>query len=255
MDKTTESLGAAVQAVAEEARFDLGAHPSLDELAGHRAGELSAADDERIQDHLALCHMCTRLFLDLGSFPRLETPDGVEPACELEVAAAWRKMAPALLASAEPFSEQYGPGPHRRWRTFLAAAVLLVTVGAIWIGVLYRRLEERAGPQYARVIDVAASRGPRPYLVSPDAEQILLVVESFDLSAYSRGRLEITRKDVVLETADLDPSPDERSLLYLVLPRAQFPEGTYRLKIYGLDETGRHLLKDMRLTLEDSLTR
>ncbi len=252
MDKTTESLGAAVQAVADEARFDLDAHPSLDQLADHRAGTLSAADDERIQDHLALCHMCTRLFLDLALFPRLETPDGVEPASELEVAAAWRKMAPALLAAAEPFPERYDPRLRWRLRALLVAAVLLVTVGAVWIGLLYRGLEEQAGPRYAQVIDVAASRGPRPYLVSPRAEQILLVVKSFDLSAYSRGQLEITKKGVVLRTGDLEPSPDERSLLYLVVPRELFPAGTYRVKIFGLDETGRHLLKDMRLTLEDS---
>ncbi len=100
MDKTTQSLEGAVQAIADEDRFALNAHPSLDQLADHRAGRLSTDDDERLMDHLALCHMCTELLLDLASFPRLEPPEGVEPVSEQEVETAWSEMGPELLAAA-----------------------------------------------------------------------------------------------------------------------------------------------------------
>lgn len=276
MDKITHSLETVVQAIADEARLDLGAHPSLDQLADHRAGRLSAADRDRVQEHLALCHSCTELLLDLASFPRLEPPQGAEPMSELAVERAWRDMSPGLLAAAgietpgietpgiEPheddaaatptvvgFPDLKDPGSNRPARALLVAAMLLVTAGSLWIGALYKRLADQSAPQYAAVIDIDTARASRTYPVSPNAGQLLLIVKNFDLETYSRGRLQISRGGTVVRSAELEPAPDDRSLLYLVLPRDLLPAGPYRIKIFGLETGGEQLLKDIGLTLED----
>ncbi len=283
---TKGSLKTTVQAIADEDRFDLDAHPTLDQLADHLAGKLSADDDERIRDHLALCHMCIEFFLDLADFPQLEPPKGVEPPSEQEVADAWRETGPELLAAAgigakaelgvAPVESRQGetvaaPGPAHEthgpvgqpWaflprrvaaaRFALASAALsLLVLSGVWIGWLYRQLAVRSGPQFAAVIDIDTSRGLRPYRVSPLTERILLLFRNVDLGSYFRGELEISQGDTVLYTGDLEPSPDDRSLLHLSVPRELLPAGSYRVRIFGLDSGGRKLLKDLGLTLEDS---
>ncbi len=272
MDKTHPSLETAVRAIADDSRLALGAHLSLDQLADHRAGRLSAGEDDRVLDHLALCPTCTKLFLDLASFPHLEPPPGAEPASEREIEAEWRAMGPGLLAAAGvepgrgdateggsvlPFGDPRGAS--RRWQTpALWAAALMLTFGAAWIGTLHQQLAKQGAAQYATVIDIEVARGSRPYPVSPRATQVLLIVHDFDLETYSRGQLQVLRRGTVLHTANLEPSPDDRSLLYLALPRELLPAGSYRIKIFGQisDERGRldadqQLLKDVGLTLVD----
>src|SRR3954471_7094568 len=66
-------------------------HPDPETLTAYQANELSPEEDERIQDHLAVCQHCTELLLDLEEF--LQPPEsGVEPAADFEAAVDWRRL-------------------------------------------------------------------------------------------------------------------------------------------------------------------
>lgn len=64
-----------------------GEHPSAERLVAYRAGELTAAEQEAMRDHLALCRECTDILLDLAGESR-----GPDP----ERDAAWEKVLPGL---------------------------------------------------------------------------------------------------------------------------------------------------------------
>ncbi len=72
-------------------RRDPEEHPSPEELSAYQANELTPEEDERIQDHLAVCQHCTELLLDLEEF--LEPPAvAAEPAADFEAAADWKRL-------------------------------------------------------------------------------------------------------------------------------------------------------------------
>ncbi len=278
MDKTPISFETAIRKWAEERRRGLAdALPDPEEMVGYRAGKLEPDAEAALQERLALHPAAARELLDLASFERLQPPDEQHRLSEADVEEALVAMRARIRLEDEKQDIRQGgleepvvdepqaeiiQFPAKRLRTLRAtvrisamAALLAIVVGASWIGALYRKLEEAAGPRYATVIDVETTRGARPYAASPDAERILLVIHGVDLRSFARGRLEIsTDGGEVLRQHDFTASEDEASLLTLDLPRDVLPDGTYRVEVFGLDSEGRHPLKEYRFGLEDSVS-
>ena len=72
-------------------RRDPEEHPSPEELSAYQANELTPEEDERIQDHLAVCEHCTELLLDLEEFLK-PAAVAAEPAADFEAAADWKRL-------------------------------------------------------------------------------------------------------------------------------------------------------------------
>jgi hypothetical protein len=88
-----EDLDGMLGFLAEDGRHrrDPEEHPSPEELSAYQAGELTLEEDERLQDHLAVCQHCTELLLDLEEF--LEpAPAAVKPVVDFEAAADLRRL-------------------------------------------------------------------------------------------------------------------------------------------------------------------
>jgi hypothetical protein len=80
---------------------EAGPHPDPDTLFEYHAGELSAADADAVQGHLALCPACAQAVLDFEMFPHLDAAseeDDVPTAEEIE--AGWADVQARLAAAA-----------------------------------------------------------------------------------------------------------------------------------------------------------
>ncbi|HYU33933.1 MAG TPA: zf-HC2 domain-containing protein, partial [Thermoanaerobaculia bacterium] len=85
-------LTAAVRDLAAALERGLGDHPAPGELLDFVAGDLSEAERERIEEHLALCRECARTALELAEPPGAEAAPAGELLTEKELAAEWRRF-------------------------------------------------------------------------------------------------------------------------------------------------------------------
>ncbi len=274
MEETQISLQAAIRRLAREKR---GEHdedlPAPETLVAYREGKLEGDAEQALQGHLALHPESAREVLDLASFSQLAAPRDAYRLSDRDVPAALAEMRerirgepesldvtgdlPTDVAPADDLPGVVRPFPVKEsWRlgyreVVLLAATVVAVAGAFWLGTLFGAPGVQPGAHYASVIDVAVTRGPRPYTVSAQAEQVLLVVQDAGLAPYARGELVLaTEAGEVIRTFDLSASADADSLLYLVLPRDELPAGSYRLELFGIDAEGRQPVKEFRLVLD-----
>lgn len=76
-----------------------GPHPDPDTLFRYHARELSAAEADAVQDHLAHCLACTEAVLDFGAFPQLDGPSDDDLPSAEATEAGWAEVQ-ARLSSA-----------------------------------------------------------------------------------------------------------------------------------------------------------
>lgn len=163
---------------------DAGPHPEPDALFHYYAGELSSADADGVQGHLASCPACARAVIDFETFPHLDAPsDDDVPSIE-DVEAGWadlqarlrrgdaargneaeapeRGLAPSPPASARPrgavvvpLTPRGGTAPRvvppvRRAPVGLQAAAAVLAATTLGLGgyafVLQRALTQAAAP-------------------------------------------------------------------------------------------------------------
>jgi hypothetical protein len=148
--------------LAEEGRHrrDPEEHPAPEVLTAYHAKELSREEEERFQEHLAVCRQCTELLLDLDEF--LQPPPVVaEPVAEFDAAADRRKLREGLGRGIE---QKTLARPDRRrffasvWGGYsVAAALLVISVGlGIWNAELFREIRK---PQPIRTVQTLTARG------------------------------------------------------------------------------------------------
>ncbi len=160
--------------LSEEDRRDPEEHPSPETLTAYQANELSPAEDEKIQSHLAVCKHCAELLLDLGEF--LKPPVAVaEPVADFEAAADWRRLRETLKPSVE---EKSLARPVRRpflasvWGGYATAALLVISVGlGIWNVELFRELRK---PQATRTVLTLEAKGSTRGIDSGKGEPVVL---------------------------------------------------------------------------------
>lgn len=219
-----------------------GPHPEIDELVRYHAGDLAAAEEERVRDHLVACRECTETLLDLDRF--------VEAGADRGAAAT----APAPA------------GVGRRPLLAMAASLLIGVVAlGVWLAherQAAERLRDRVATLSAPRPDVpivdllpdSSVRGEagRPVALPPGEEYVTLV-----LNLPQAAEVEAFRAEVV------DPGgavvwegPIRRSrfgTFTLGLWRRFLTPGENAIRLYGLDGSepeGRRLLETYALRVE-----
>lgn len=236
---------AAAVAEAEAARRGGQEHPDPDRLLAYQEGALPAADREAVQEHLAHCPPCARVVLDFRTFPEVELIDPELALEEDEVEASWERLREGLPPAAPPATV---PAARRRplfatpqmgWA--LAAVLLVAAVGlAFWVVELRSELARpRLNLYLADLVPPAASierteGGEQLLAVPPEADHLLLLLNLADPRSYPEYEAEILGAggDRIWHRRGLARSPDGH--FTLELPRGFLPEGSYRLRLYGL---------------------
>ncbi|HEY0556012.1 MAG TPA: zf-HC2 domain-containing protein [Thermoanaerobaculia bacterium] len=222
--------------LSEEERRDPEEHPSPETLTAYQANELSPAEDEKIQSHLAVCKHCAELLLDLDEF--LKPPVAVaEPIADFEAAADWRRLREALKPPVEekslarpvrrPFLASVGGGYS------VAAALLVISAGlGIWNSHLEEKLKE---PQSLHTVKTLSAQGSSRGPEGSRADRSVLLPAQIDLNLQTdhpapRYRIDIVRPGRSKPEWSLDTIP-ESGALSLYLPKKSLSPGTYVLRV------------------------
>lgn len=237
------SIEAALRAVAERQRRELGPHLETDELVAYHEAMLPEEPAERVRDHLALCPECAGRLLDLDAF-HAASPDGTPDA---EAEAAWRELAPRL-------GEEGGEVvPLRRpavstpaWRA-LAAVLFLGVIGlSIWVASLRRGLREGGAVHPATIVDLWApgdeSRGASDAVTREDAA-VLVIHLPEGTAANTDFEAEILGPAGAVEwnVAGLHANHDGNKVSVALDPGRLKARG-YTLRLYGLRGGARRLV-------------
>lgn len=227
-------------------------HPTPDQWIAYHRGELPAAEEERLQEHLVRCRDCFDLAEGAAAFAE---PDG-EPGRgeDVETAAVWRLLRPQLDPAPHPpprnvreisESPRRQPGLGMRFPPYALAASLLVAV----VGLTAWNLQLRSAVDALRaprpnVPLFQISGGERPAgedLTVTAGPRVLVFHPAEELPVY---RLVIRDAATGRELSSHELRPDEDLALTLDLPEGLRP-GTYRLELWdgsgGPPET--HLLR------------
>ena len=219
-------------------------HPSVDAWIAYYSGSVSDREQARMQEHLTRCRRCVDLVLDLEAFAEPAGEDRRQ-ASEFERAAAWRALQPALRP--------------RRWPAAAAmAASILVAIGSLsWaqqrrvIDGLEARAADLARPWANLVIqDLSPSSRQRSAGgadattdLHPGGGAIALILNleepathrGYEVRILDAGGQEIHRLRG-LEASEFDN-------FYLALPPGSLANGSYELRLFGLDPGGEELLE------------
>jgi hypothetical protein len=241
-----QGLRLAVQELAAEQRRVLTEHPMPDELVDYQAGDLTLEEQERIQDHLAVCPACAQALLDVEALPQVELS-------EQAVGAAWQR-----------FQARSGAGrglslARTVWPWSLAAALLVAVLGlSVEVARLQREVGRSAGPQAGAQLvelmpigeDVQRSAGESTVQAPDWVERWILVLYLRDEPVLPAYEPRITAADghEVWRGAEMRPSSD--GTLLLEVPRRFLPAGEYRIGLYGTGEHGRSLVAEYSLRLQ-----
>lgn len=150
MDGPSEEIAAAVAGWVEARGRPEERHPPAEQLAAYAAGEIGAAEAQRVEAHLVTCRECATLVLDLDELAH--APAEAAPADTVD--ALWQAVSreprpePARVAATPgPPGETLRRAALPRWPLALAAALLAATVGlSLRVVELRRTVGELAQP-------------------------------------------------------------------------------------------------------------
>lgn len=236
--------------------------PSAEELIAYHRGKLDPAEEEKLLDRLALDAEAARDLLDFIWFDSHQAsradPGSPDTAQALRRFRARLAEVPKTEPTVHPFPIPAAPqkvtlplSRFRRHRWLGWAAALLLVVGVLWIPWWLGAPADRSSPRYAAVIEVTASRGARPFPVSKDVGEILLILPHVE-SGSEQGRLRIlTANGEVVYDDVLRRSADPWSRLYLRLPAERFGPGTYRIEVSTSAQDTLPELRELQFSIED----
>jgi hypothetical protein len=214
-------------------------HPAPDRWIAYQRGELSGAEEERLQEHLARCRDCFDLAAAAADFAQAdEEPDAGQ---EVEAAALWRLLRPQLDPPPQNVRD-IADRPRRpslgfRLPTTLAATFFVALVGmTAWN--LQMRSALRAPLPNAPILEIAA--GERAVgdqeLTVPAGPRMLVFHPAEELPAY---RLVIRDAATGRELSSSELRLNRDIALTLYLPEGLLPPGRYRLELS--DKAGKAL--------------
>jgi hypothetical protein len=210
-------------------------HPSPDRWIAYHRGELSADEEEHLQEHLARCRDCFDLAAGAAELVRPDAePDAGE---DVETAALWRLLRPQLDPPPQNVREirEAAAVPRRpsrgsRLPTTLAASFFVALVGmTAWNLRQQSELKTLLAPQ-ANVATLAIDGGERaagPEPSIPTGPRMLVFHPGEDLPAW---RLSIRDAATGRELSAHELRPDQNRALNLYLPEG-LPPGRYRLEL------------------------
>jgi putative zinc finger protein len=216
-------------------------HPEPETLAAYHAGELTAEDERRLQDHLLECRECSDLLLDLEGLADPGFGAGSLSATDQE--ALWDHIQGEIKKEERPAPvvPLRRPAPSvasPRWLQALAASLLVATVGlSTWVVSLRHELSR---PQAnAKVIQlstgsVRSGTSSRLNVVPADApRRFILLLHLAGPGRAARYRAEIVRaeggKVSDVQGLALD---EELDAVSLELSRDEIGPGDYRVRLF-----------------------
>lgn len=251
-----------------ETRRDLDPHPTPDQLVAYSAGELAAAEQARVEDHLVLCPQCLEMLLDLG---RMSEPDfGGEPrTTSAEKAASWQALQARLAADGVTGETPRPRVRSRRLRSAsflgsprtayaLAASLFVVAVGlSLRVGYLQRSLADLSSPQLnAPVVDLfpastvrGGEGGGEVVELAPGSRSFALILSPKGAPDYSRYRAQIVDPEARVVWSGEGLEKDRHGSFTLILGRRFLDPGEYRLRLYGLEGDTGQLIEEFRLRI------
>jgi hypothetical protein len=269
MAEPKAELKAALEELLAEERRDLDRHPAIDELAAYGAGELAAAEQARVEDHLVACAHCLELLLDRG---RLADPrfGGERRFTPDEQAEAWQALRARLAADAAAPPEAPRRGhppvhPRRRLGRWLGspgaawalAASLLVVVAGLSLRAwrLERTVEDLSRPQLnAPVVDLFPASPLRGEEEQGTVVELSGASRFFTLILSPKGapdfagyRVEILDAGGGVAWSGKGLEPDRHGSFTLILHRRFLGPGEHRVRLYGLRGETRQLIEEFRL--------
>ena len=233
MTEYPSGLRAAVAAAVGESMAtdaaELDDHPSVDELIALHTGTLDPDEAEQVQDHLLVCRRCLENSLDLDAFVRAPEAE-VAGSDDLATVSAWRAFLPRLKRRRQVAG-----------RVWLAASLLLATLGLGWGLQQNARVQELTRPQSeARIVDLfsdsqvragTADRQPSHLPVSAD---YLLLVINLPEPPEVVVEYEIEISEFEGEVVWRGPvTMGEFGSLKLGLPGGSLDAGDYRLRLFA----------------------
>ena len=263
MNADVSTISDAVRRLAESAEQRLRSHPGPEELVAYHHGRLTAERERGLQGHLAVCHDCSALLLELMAMTDAETV-----VAESEWRDAWQTMRPRLrdeTATADTTQPRSGwwsmlfGSPRLAYA--LAAVFFLGTCSlGVWTFLLHRTLEEHSLPQFnvvirdldpqsfARTEQLAA----KAFEVPAEVERIILILNPTEPRVYPDylGRIFDEAGHVVWSARGLRVT--EFGNFTLEISRRFLPRGRYQIEIYGLDGEREILLDRYAVRLVDS---
>jgi Putative zinc-finger len=237
-------------------------HPSPENLAAYRAGELSKERHEQIKDHLAICEDCSRLFLDLADFERFEPArESLSPA-DAQAEASWQRLRerlheePAALereedARADERVPVLSAFPSRRripvWRRpalpwALAAGLTLCVVGlGLRMGSLEQAVGElsrpRTGPVVTLLPEDDATRGESgtelPFHAEESVTYDLLLSSDPKAPTFSLYEVEIVQADGGGRPISAGRDAGSQGMLRISWPSPE--PGDYVCQVFGIE--------------------
>ncbi len=236
--KGEQDLAASVRELAGALEGGLAHHPAPGELLDFLAGDLPEAEQERIEEHLALCRACARTALELASGSEEELASGEARLTKEEVAAEWERFR-AALPPARPAWRRAAPGGGG-WA--LAASLLLAVIGlAVWNVRLSREL--RAPRAEVAVVDLvpleAVERREETETVAIPgwADRVVLLLNFAEPTASTLFQIEILAEDGRPVWSSRGIRRSEEGTFSVEMPRSFLPAGVYRIRLSGIGET------------------
>jgi len=234
-------------------------HPAPEELIAYRAGDLTAEEDDRIQEHLTQCIECARLLLDLADFEQLTPPPVEVGPVDARAEASWQRLRSRLREEGEPEEEprvlQHRPRPRvPLWRNpalpwALAAGLTMCVLGlGLWTATLQKKLGELSAPRTGiDIVDLYPESESTVRGEAREVEQVRdgdvlilnLPAEPRDFKTYEVEVVSASGKDPVL--APLPVQVQDRSMT-LQLPPSPLPPGPYTVHLYGRTGDRRELV-------------
>jgi len=212
-------------------------HPSPDQWLAYQRGELPAAEEARLQEHLVRCRDCFDLAEGAAAFVQPdEEPDAGR---EVGTAALWRLLRQQGVPKPGPSPDNVreisaGPPPRpareTRFPSYLRAASFLVAVVGLAAWSLYQQsaLESLRAPQpNAPIFDFSAGqRVPGRELTVPAGPRMFVFHPVEELPAY---RLAIRDAATGRELSSAELRLDQDLALTIYLPELR--PGRYRVEL------------------------
>jgi hypothetical protein len=240
-------------------------HPAPDELVAYRAGDLTAEEDDRIQEHLTHCRDCARLLLDLAEFEQMPLPPVEVGPVDARAEASWQRLQARLgeedqPKAKEPEMDAAAMAPVRElrsrpvvvpvWRRpaipwLLAAGLGLCVIGlGLRVGTLQSEVDQLSAPRLNVSFEDLYATGTTRGITEDDVPilhggGVLVVTPPSESAEYEIEVAPAAGGALVIEPLR-DAARD--GVLTLGIPPSYLREGRYTARLYGIENGQRQPL-------------
>jgi hypothetical protein len=211
-------------------------HPSEETLSSYAAKELSAEEELRVQEHLAVCGRCRDRLLEFASFLEVPLAKGVEGVANLAAAREWRAF---RSTEVRPAAAEKSYRLMSRLRAFQALAAVL---GAAVIGLTtYVVSSHRPSPVLQSTEDslffvrARSAGGPLSSTITPEKPlnvSLPLALPFSTTTKYQKYRLEIVDD----EGRSVYAADTNLSHGVIPLTNREFSPGKYHVRMFGRND-------------------